>query len=272
MYLHTVIGYGTLPTWIADYEVMEPWGRSGSRYVCRPPARVGIDGYVLVSELAVDAEAYPQLGDQLARLAATPGADLLAAIEVGPDPAGGGAFVATELAFDSVAEAGARRRRSRQLAALEVAARSAHALHEAGLAHGNIRPDTVFFTDHGPVLDLPRLDLAGGLLVTIGDWSDLLTIDPELLGGEAPSRRSDVWALGATLHGALSDRPLYPGIEGDEAVTAVQRVMFTRPEADPVLPAGVRDLVMSCLAADPADRPPTAAEVADRLAEWRAEG
>lgn len=256
-------------TSIADFEIIEPWGPSGSRFVCHSPARLAIDGTVLVSEIAVDAEGWQQLCDHLARLAAAPDAALLRPVEVGPDLPTGGVFLVTERAIDTVAEPGARRRPGRQLAAIEMAARTAHALHEVGLAHGSIRPETVLFTDHGPVLDLPPLDLAEGQLSSIAGPSDLLTVDPDLLGGEGPSRSSDIWALGATLHGALTDRPLYPGIDDDEPVTAVQRILFTRPETDPVLAAGVRELVEACLSADPADRPHTALEMADRLAELR---
>ena len=62
---------------------------------------------------------------------------------------------------------------------------------------------------------------------------DVALLDPALLRGEEPSRSSDIWALAATLHGLLSSRPLYPAIAGDPGVTAVQRVLFTRPEIDP---------------------------------------
>ncbi|HWE54962.1 MAG TPA: hypothetical protein VG435_05590 [Acidimicrobiales bacterium] len=255
---------------IADFEIIEPWGRSGSRFVCRAPARLGIGGTVLVSELAVNADGWQQLCDHLARLAAAPDAAVLSPIEVGPDLSTGGVFVVTEMALDTLADPGGRRRAARQMEAVEQAARGAHALHQIGVTHGGIRPETVVFTEHGPVLDLPFLDLVDGQLITIGAWSDLLTYDPDLLGGEVPSRSSDVWALGATLHGALSDRPLYPGIEEDEPVTAVQRILFTRPETDPVLPAGIRELIGACLEPDPTDRPHTALEIADRLAELRA--
>jgi len=90
-------------------------------------------------------------------------------------------------------------------------------------------------------------------------------MDPDLLSGEETSRSSDVWALGATLHTALSDRPLYPGIDKDAAVTAVQRILFTRPDVDPDIPPEVADVIRSCLEPDPAARPATADELADRL-------
>ena len=250
---------------IADYQVLRPWGPAG-RYVCRPPDRLGREGEVLVTELAVDAEGWQALCDQLIRLAGAAGPGLLELIEVGPDRVTGRAFVVTETARSGMDEASGARQEADRLAALEQAARAAHGLHEVGLAHGRIHPGALLLTGRGPVLDLPRLDGPPGEVVRIGSWRELSCIDPDLLAGEGPSRASDIWALGATLHAALSDRSLYPGIESDEPVTAVQRVMFTRPETDPALPSGLRALVGACLAADPADRPPTALALAEKLA------
>lgn len=244
---------------IADFEVNAPWPGGGRRWVCRPPERLRRDGPVLVGELAVDAEGWQQLCDTLIRLVSAGGDGLVEVLEVGPDPATGGVYLATEAA-NIGRPAGPDR-----LAAVTAAARTAHALHEAGVTHGAIAPAAFLSRDGRPVLDLPRLDGPAGQVVQVGDWSDLITVDPALLAGELPSRASEVWALGATLHALMSDRPLFPGIEGDEPVTAVQRVMFTRPEIDRSLPGDVRELVEACLAADPAERPATAAEVADRL-------
>lgn len=221
----------------------------------------------MVSELAVDAEGWPALLDALIRLAAAGDDRLLEAVEAGPDPATGGAFVVTETAEGgTLAQPENEPDFRSRVAAVEAAARAAHALHEAGLAHGAIHPGTILLTARGAVLDLPRVDAPPGEVVRIGGWSELVTVDPELLSGETPSRSSDIWALGATLHSLLSDHPLFPGIEEDEPVTAVQRIMFTRPEADPALPGPLLELIRKCLAADPADRPRTALALAESLA------
>lgn len=252
--------------WIADYQVVAPWGSTSGRYVCRPPRRLGRDGEVMVSEMAVDAEGWQQLCDSLLRLAGAPGEGLLQTFEVGPDLEGEGVFVVTESApGGSLAAPATPADDERRCQAVGAAARAAHAMHEVGLAHGSIRPASVLFSARGPVLDLPRLDAPAGHIVSARPWSDLVAVDPELLAGEAPSRASDIWSLGVTLHSVLTERPLFPGIEGDEPVTAVQRVMFTRPEPDGSLPAPLLELITACLAADTADRPGTALEVAERL-------
>src|SRR5438270_652326 len=81
MYLHVSrpgpAPAGTLisvPDSIVDYEVLEPWGEGTGRFVCRPPDRLGWPGPVLVTELAVDAEGWQQLCDQLIRLNSAAGA------------------------------------------------------------------------------------------------------------------------------------------------------------------------------------------------------
>ena len=271
---------GAVRASIADFEVLAPWGRRGHRYVCRPPDRLlwsggeapPVAGHVMVTELAVDAEGWPQLCDALVRLASAPGDGLLEVIEVGPDLETGAVFLVTEAAEGGTLDhpepswaepfAGVRPR----VEAVAAVARTAHALHEVGLCHGTIHPGSILLTDRGPILDLPRLDGPAGEVAQARSWSELASISPELLAGEPPSRGSDVWALGATLHSLLSDRPLYPGIDEDEPVTAVQRVMFTRPERDTAIPSGLGELIEACLMVDPADRPSTAEAVSERLA------
>ena len=98
------------------------------------------------------------------------------------------------------------------------------------------------------------------------DWQDLALVDPDLLRGQPPSRSSDIWALAASLYSVAGAAPLYPEMSGDKPVTAVQRVMFSRPEVSPATPDGLADVLVDCFDPDPARRPQTASELADRLA------
>lgn len=257
---------------LADYEVIEglPPNASGqARFLCRTPERLRLDqANVAVTELAVDAAAWPELTAALGRLVAVKSDRLLGLIEVGPDldPAGAGVYLVAEAAPDGTLAAPARPLSPTQkVSAVAEAAQGAHALHEGGVAHGGITAGTVFLTDRGAVLGPPPLGAAAGAVTRISDWRELAALDPELLRGEEPSRSSDVWSLAATLHGALSERPLYPGLNADAPVTAVQRILFTRPEVDPALPSDIASVLAACLDPDPAGRPVTADEFADRL-------
>lgn len=224
----------------------------------------------MVSELAVDAEGWSQLCDHLVRLASAPG--MLEVLEVGPDLETGGVFLVAEPAVPPWPSrpdgTGAERSEAavgEGVDAVVAMARCVHDLHEAGLTHGSVHRDAILRAGPRLVLDLPVLDGPPGEVTRTGSWVRLVASSPELLAGEPPSRSSEVWALGAALHALLSPQPLFPGVDRDEPVTAVQRIMFTRPEVDPSLPDAVSEVIRDCLAADPAERPPTAAVVADRL-------
>jgi serine/threonine-protein kinase len=84
--------------------------------------------------------------------------------------------------------------------------------------------------------------------------------------GEAVDARSDVYALGATLHASLTGAPLF----GDcELLELLRRIAEDPPRA----PGAGRDLdlvVLKCLEKDPARRYATAAELADDLDRWLA--
>ncbi|HET9076676.1 MAG TPA: hypothetical protein VFN68_07075 [Acidimicrobiales bacterium] len=257
---------------IADYEVVEmlagpPDGPR--RFLCRAPGRLAWSDPVEVIEVPVDDSRFAPWSDWVARVAAAGGEDLRVLLEAGPDPDGWGGFVSCEAAPGGSLghpELDAGAAPPDPVDAVAGAARGAHALHEVGLAHGSISPSSIFLTARRPVLGPPRLDAPDGLAIGAAVWEDLQCVDPDLLRGEAPSRSSDIWSLGATLHMALTGRALYPGLAEDQAVTAVQRVMFTRPEIDPSIDEGLRRLIARCLEPDPSLRPENADEVARELA------
>jgi serine/threonine protein kinase len=97
-------------------------------------------------------------------------------------------------------------------------------------------------------------------------YPPLAYIDPQLLRG-AGGRWSDIWALGATVQQVLTGQVPFPGIEELPVVQALAQLLTAPTPARAELPSSVAALVSACLAVDPADRPATAAEVADRLDE-----
>jgi serine/threonine protein kinase len=156
-----------------------------------------------------------------------------------------------------------------KLSAVAEAARGAHALHEAGIAHRNIRPSCILLYSSGAKLaDLgmaKHLD-AGASVSMMPDVTDIEFVDPAIITGEVPSRASDIWSLGATLHWTMSGgQLLHPGRADLDPFAAMRRVLNEPPFVSPELPDSIAILVAHALERDPADRPATAAEFADEV-------
>jgi len=159
--------------------------------------------------------------------------------------------------------------------ALAHAARAAQAVHDAGLAHRDIRPGNVMLVgdETGPAATLVSGKLADfGLMEVLapgmavpgsGDTRTLEFGDPAVANGEHASAVTDVWSLGATLHWAASGSGLY-GELPEDPLEALRTVLRKPPEILPGLPAEVDRLIRDCIAEDPSARP-AAGEVADRL-------
>jgi eukaryotic-like serine/threonine-protein kinase len=249
-------------------------GPEPTAFLAQPPERLGLGGAAAVVHTLTAApdEARQARQEWLYSLAGARSPYLPTLLEVGADeaetpgvPAGtywshtftGDATLATppftlSLAFVLWLIAGA--------------ARGAHALHEAGVAHGNITGRSVRFNQQAVTLDLPPFaaDSPEGLVRQVRPVADLDLVDPAVARGELPSRASDVWSLGALLHLSLTAQPLHAGLAEDPPVTAVQRIMFEPPAISHLEgPAG--QIVAACLSQDPAQRPQTAAALAEQL-------
>ncbi|MGI5212367.1 protein kinase domain-containing protein [Plantactinospora sp. CA-290183] len=140
------------------------------------------------------------------------------------------------------------------------------AAHRAGLPHGGISPHNVLFRASGE----PVVSDFGVTLRQAMARAPLSAVDylpPEALGTGALDQRGDLYALGAVLHFALTGRPPYPGRLGEQPGDRVRRILG---EPVPVtaaegVPEALATLVVRLLAADPAERPMDAGEVADQL-------
>ncbi|MEV6133474.1 PQQ-binding-like beta-propeller repeat protein [Streptomyces violaceusniger] len=125
-------------------------------------------------------------------------------------------------------------------------------IHKAGFTHAGIAPGTVFVAGDGPWLGgFGAVRAAGPDGRSRVGLSGLPTdaLPPEQAAGGRPRPLGDVYALGAVLAYAAIGRRLPEAGELPEACE---------------LPEELRDLVLSCLAPDPAARP-TAAALVDGL-------
>jgi serine/threonine-protein kinase len=92
---------------------------------------------------------------------------------------------------------------------------------------------------------------------------ELQFVDPWLMRGGAPCRASDIWALGVTLHVALTGHGLYPAMPSTDPLVAVRLHVKSKPELDPDLAAGERAIILKALQPDQSHRYHTAGEFAD---------
>jgi eukaryotic-like serine/threonine-protein kinase len=275
-------GQAAVPAAVADYVVVRQLGEGnhGRYYLARPPARL---------ELAEEFVALKVFGDRVGELAYERGVRELRAFAAVRSP-----YLVT--VYDAVLEdtfayamqyfpLGSLSAPARPLAraevhrALENAARAAHALHEAGMAHSDIKPANVLLTESSDGstagiggrlsdLGLARFLAPGATLTSMGRASSVEYVDPDVIGGARPSRRTEIWALGATVHRALAGTGLYGELPDAQPLLAIRKVLGAQPQIDPALRPDEAELVRLCLAPDDG-RLRTAEAVADRLAALR---
>ena len=128
------------------------------------------------------------------------------------------------------------------------------AIHECRLVHRDLKPSNVLLAADGPrVIDFGISRAMDGTALTA---TGLIVgtpafMSPERAEGRPAGPESDVFALGAVL--VFAANGIGPFGDGHPA-DVLYRVVHTEPSLG-LVPAGLRDLVAGCLAADPAARP-----------------
>ena len=152
-------------------------------------------------------------------------------------------------------------------------ARGLEAIHAAGFVHRDLKPENVLLGEDGTakVSDL-------GLARSTSSSSQALTKTGEMLGTPAfmaPEQvdhaktvdaRADVYALGATLYALATGRPPFTETRPTQLLYHVlTHVPPALSKLAPDVPPALDALVASCLAKDPAARPPTARAAREAL-------
>jgi hypothetical protein len=158
----------------------------------------------------------------------------------------------------------------------ECIARALHAAHEKGLVHRDVKPDNVMLETGGQalLLDFGLAQLEDGVAPRLTRPGDQVGtpayMAPEQIAGQPSDRRTDVYALGATLYEALTGRlpheaptreALYRRILGADVSHAGRHNRSVPPELDIVL--------STAMDREPGRRYATAGELADDLRRVR---
>jgi serine/threonine-protein kinase len=151
------------------------------------------------------------------------------------------------------------------------------AVHDARIVHRDLKSGNIRITDAGlvKVLDFgiaahePMPSDATTSLDSVYGPAGMFAgapayMAPELLRGEPPDRRSDIWALGVTLHEALTgEHPFVVGSLVAERLPELERaIAHDDPAGLPIsVPLSLRRVIARCLKKDPGQRYRHASEI-----------
>lgn len=162
------------------------------------------------------------------------------------------------------------------VAVLKDVARALTFAHARGVVHRDIKPGNILLaggsamvTDFGVAKALTSArrtnptDLADVLTTDGASIGTLLYMAPEQAAADPEiDGRADIYSLGATAYEMLTGAPPFAGLSARAMLAA--RMSSLPPAVStllPDVPAELNDLVMNCLATEPADRPQTAEDL-----------
>lgn len=180
----------------------------------------------------------------------------------------GSAFIVMELVpgepLSSIIEREGKLPANRVLGITAQTATALQAAHSAGLVHRDIKPGNLLITPDGRVkitdFGIARIADQVPLTATGQVMGTVQYLAPEQASGKMATAATDVYSLGVVAYECLAGRRPFTG--DSQVAIAMAQINDTPPDLDPQLPAAVRNLVYSCLAKKPEDRPQTAEKLA----------
>ncbi|MGH9056113.1 MAG: protein kinase domain-containing protein [Acidimicrobiales bacterium] len=183
-----------------------------------------------------------------------------------------------ELCRESLAQ---QVRRSGPLDAIDVSrigikiAGALETAHRNGFLHRDMKPQNVLVTQFGePALaDFGVAALQASAQATAGVFGfTTLHAAPEILEGQKLSPAADVYGLASTMYQLLTGTAPFAAFDNEAPASVILRILRdpVRPLSSDKVPIGLSDLIEAALAKDPERRPPTAAVLAEALAEVQA--
>jgi len=146
--------------------------------------------------------------------------------------------------------------------------------HARGVVHRDIKPDNVLLSgqhavvaDFGVAKAVSQAKTESGLTSVGVALGTPAYMAPEQAAGDPNiDARADIYAFGAMAYEMLTGRPPFSGMAPHQMLAAhVTEPVVPITDRRPTLPPVLGDLVMACLAKNPADRPQSATELLQAL-------
>jgi serine/threonine-protein kinase len=172
---------------------------------------------------------------------------------------------------------------SRSIGIMAQVADALQAVHDANIVHRDLKPDNVYLIERAGQQDFVKLlDFGVAKLAQIGDANVSMNdtaagtilgtpdyMSPEQASGKPVDYRTDIYAFGVMLYELVTGtRPVHAESFGELVV----KHLTTEPvpprkvkELPHDIPAALDDLILACLAKEPADRPDRMETVKARL-------
>ena len=157
------------------------------------------------------------------------------------------------------------------LSIIEQTARALHAAHEDGLVHRDVKPGNLLITPSGKVkitdFGIARVADQVALTATGQVMGTVQYLAPEQATGKQATPSTDIYSLGIVAYEALTGRRPFTG--ESQMVIAMAQINDKPPAMDQDIDQRVQDLVLSCLAKKPNQRPGSALDLSNRARALR---
>jgi serine/threonine-protein kinase len=157
------------------------------------------------------------------------------------------------------------------LSIIEQTARALHAAHEDGLVHRDVKPGNLLITPSGKVkitdFGIARVADQVALTATGQVMGTVQYLAPEQATGKQATPSTDIYSLGIVAYEALTGRRPFTG--ESQMVIAMAQINDKPPAMGEDIDQRVQDLVLSCLAKKPNQRPGSALDLSNRARALR---